>query len=65
MGEIIRFRPREGALRQSVNAANEAKTGEGSAEILLFMGVRYERHDDKGTLNTKGQTRRGRPKKRA
>lgn len=69
MGDLIRFRPREGA-RPTSGIADEAMTdGDGGATILLFTGVRYERHEEKPATAPKSDSRlttakRG-PRKRA
>lgn len=65
MGEIIRFRPRQGAKQPGVGSADTMNSGAGSAEILLFTGVRYERHEGATKALAKGTSRRGRGKKRA
>lgn len=58
MGELIRFRPRHGARPET--SASRSGTGEqGSATILLFMGVRYERHEGLDRKPPKPQARRG------
>lgn len=47
MGEIVRFPKRGDRQGRSVSdeVTSDGDVG-GSAEILLFTGVRYERHDD-------------------
>jgi hypothetical protein len=65
MGEVIRLRPRQGARSEvSVSAAADAVNKDG-ATILLFLGVRYERHQDDSSNPTKRQVRRGSRRKRA
>jgi hypothetical protein len=64
MGEIIRFRPREGA-RIAPASLEGGSSRVGEAEILLFLGVRYERHEEVGAGRAKTPTKRGRPRKRA
>ena len=65
MGELIRFRPRQGA-RPAASASAPAETGvTGGAQILLFLGVRYERHQDDSATRSKSPTRRASRRKRA
>ncbi len=65
MGEIIRLRPRQ-EVRSRPKAEDELGTQGGSgAEILLFLGVRYERHDGPGAVAAKGHAKRGKNRKRA
>lgn len=65
MGEVIRLRPRQGARpEESVTAIAAAEKGEG-ATILLFLGVRYERHPDETVEPTSRRVRRGTRRKRA
>lgn len=65
MGEIIRLRPRQGA-RPEKNATDEAgNLSNGGATILLFLGVRYERHDDDTASPARRQSRRNSRRKRA
>ncbi len=54
MGVVIRLRPRDGARRR--NEPHTPDTGE--AKILLFTGVRYERHEEPADLRRP----RGRPR---
>jgi len=63
MGELIRFRPRQGA-KTEVEAARVPLSGEG-ATILLFTGVRYERHEDPQPAKTPRPAGRGGRRKRA
>lgn len=65
MGDVVRFRPRQGASRPAVARAESGATEAGGAQILLFLGVRYERHEEVTPAGRKGQAKRGRPKKRA
>ncbi len=71
MGELIRFRPRQGARPEPTGTAQAGTSGQegteilAGAEILLFLGVRYERHDDKVAGSTKRPVRRGSRAKRA
>jgi hypothetical protein len=65
MGDIIRFRPRQGARpERSVSVTTETGNEEG-ATILLFLGVRYERHQDDSANTGKRQVRRTSRRKRA
>ncbi len=65
MGEVIRLRPRqEVRLRPKTDAENGVEGG-GGAEILLFLGVRYERHDGPDAVAAKGHAKRGKNRKRA
>lgn len=65
MGELIRFRPRQGA-RPVAPASATAETGSmGGAQILLFLGVRYERHQDDSATPEKTPVRRASRRKRA
>jgi hypothetical protein len=65
MGDIVRFRPRQGASRPAAARAENGAAQAGGAQILLFLGVRYERHEEVAPVGRKGQVKRGRPKKRA
>lgn len=70
MGDLIRFRPRDGARPISGVAAEAMSERDGGATILLFTGVRYERHDEKAATAPKLATRNtpakgGGPRKRA
>ena len=65
MGEIIRFRPRQGARQTSALKEQSLVGAPCGADILLFMGVRYERHVEENAVQTKGHPKRGRPKKTA
>ena len=65
MGEVIRFRPREGARRQNGEAGIRDEALREPARILLFTGVRYERYGEAGVEAAKPQKKRGRPRKRA
>jgi hypothetical protein len=58
MGEIIPLRPRQGARTDLSNARNPIGEGVG-ASILLFTGVRYERHEDVAPANTPRPSGRG------
>jgi hypothetical protein len=64
MGELIRFQPRLEENRRRPSHVSGATEGEG-AKILLFLGVRYERHDGATPFAPKGQAKRGRNRKRA
>jgi hypothetical protein len=65
MGEIIRFRPRQGARPVLDAAADTIATTIKSATILFFTGVRYERHDRSGEVPRKRPLGRGSRRKRA
>lgn len=65
MGEIIRLRPRQGAKPEKRSAVDADTSGNGSATILLFLGVRYERHDDDSASPAKRHSRRGGRRKHA
>lgn len=65
MGDIIRFRPRQGARPEgSVSVPAEAGNEDG-AKILFFLGVRYERHQDGSASAGKRPARRTSRRKRA
>ena len=64
MGEVIRFQPREGVRIAPASDEGTARRT-GNAEILLFLGVRYERHEETGAGRVKAPAKRGRPRKRA
>jgi hypothetical protein len=58
MGDVVAFRP-QAARRMQARAETNAQRG----EILLFMGVRYERHDrieDKRAAGRSPRKRRNR-----
>ena len=61
MGDIVRLPPRE--ERKPGDRAEVAPAAQ-SATILLFMGVRYERHDGSAGLPAKSPSK-PRAKKRA
>ena len=65
MGEIIRLRPRQEVRSRSKSDAELGGEGGGGAEILLFLGVRYERHDGPDAVAAKGHAKRGKNRKRA
>jgi hypothetical protein len=65
MGEIIRLRPRQEVRSRPKSDAELGGEGGGGAEILLFLGVRYERHDGPSAVAAKGHAKRGRNRKRA
>lgn len=64
MGEIIPLRPRQGARTDLTPPRSVAGAGEG-AMILLFTGVRYERHADVVPKKSPRPARRGGRRKRA
>jgi|GEM_PF-3401446 len=64
MGDVIRFRPRHGARRYAGLTDQTVGAEQRSAEILLFTGVRYERHGEEAPVITSTQPPR-RPKKQA
>jgi hypothetical protein len=64
MGEIIPLRPRHGATTDLDTPRIPAGAGEG-ATILLFTGVRYERHNDPAPAKTPRPAGRGGRRKRA
>lgn len=57
MGSILPFQPRDAA---SIRKPNEAGV---SASIVIFPGVRYERHEDaaRDTASPRRTTRRDKP----
>lgn len=59
MGEVIRLRPRQGARPDLSEQAAAGPHGDGGATILLFLGVRYERHAEKPERAPKRNVRRG------
>lgn len=65
MGELIRFRPRQGAKPGASPAGEPLGEGVSGATILLFTGVRYERHDDPPARAPKSQSPRSGRRKRA
>lgn len=65
MGELIRFRPRQGAKPGTLPAGEPLGKGGAGATILLFTGVRYERHDDPPAHAPKNQSPRSGRHKRA
>jgi hypothetical protein len=65
MGEVIRFRPREGVIKQGFAGDMADGATRSPAQILLFTGVRYERHGEAGLDSAKPHKKRGRPRKRA
>lgn len=65
MGEILRFEPRPGG-RSRNRTGLEAGLPDGSGgEVVLFLGVRYERQDGVNTIAGKGRSKRGKNRKRA
>jgi hypothetical protein len=64
MGELIRFRPRQGA-KPGVVPAGEPQGAASGATILLFTGVRYERHEDPPARAPNNHSPRGGRRKRA
>lgn len=46
MGELIRFRPRQGAKPGARLADDAIRDAANGATILFFTGIRYERHAD-------------------
>jgi hypothetical protein len=65
MGDLIRLRPRHGATPETTALPNSASAREGGATILLFTGVRYERHDEGDAKTAKRPTGRGGRRRRA
>lgn len=65
MGEVIRLRPRQEVRLRPKTDAEIGVEGGGGAEILLFLGVRYERHDGPDAVAVKGHAKRGKNRKRA
>lgn len=65
MGDIIRFRPRQGARPEGSVSVSTETGNEDGAKILLFLGVRYERHQDDSASPGKRQARRPGRRKRA
>lgn len=65
MGEVIRLRPRQEVRFRPKAESVIGGEGGGGAEILLFLGVRYERHDGPGAIAAKGHAKRGKNRKRA
>jgi hypothetical protein len=65
MGEIIPLRPRQGAMKD-LSTARTIPVGAGEgAMILLFTGVRYERHEEAKPAKTPRPAGRGGRRKRA
>lgn len=65
MGDIIRFRPRQGARPEGSVSVSTETGNEDGAKILLFLGVRYERHQDDSANPGKRPVRRTSRRKRA
>lgn len=65
MGEVIRLRPRQEVRSRPKTDAEIGSEGGSGAEILLFLGVRYERHDGPGAIAAKRHAKRGKNRKRA
>lgn len=65
MGDIIRFRPRQGAKPEGSASASAGAGNKGGAQILLFLGVRYERQRDESADPGKRHGRRSSKRKRA
>lgn len=59
MGDVIRLRPRHGARPEMSNPAQAGADSNGGATILLFLGVRYERHAETPESAPKRNARRG------
>lgn len=65
MGEIIRLRPRQGAKpEQNVPELAGTPVRDG-ATILLFTGVRYQRHEELEPTPPRRHSPRGGGRKRA
>lgn len=65
MGEVIRLRPRQEVRSHPKAVIEIGDKGGSGAEIFLFLGVRYERHDGPGAIAAKGHAKRGKNRKRA
>lgn len=65
MGDVLRFRPREGVRQQSITQEGKDNGSVQTAQILLFTGVRYERYGEADMAIAKPHKKRGRPRKRA
>ncbi len=65
MGEVIRLRPRQEVRSRPKADPEIGGEGGSGAEILLFLGVRYERHEGPGAVAAKGHAKRGKNRKRA
>ena len=59
MGEVIAFQKRK------ESAKNHAPPSVGNAEILFFLGVRYERIQENGSNALYGKASRDRKRKKA
>ncbi|GEM_PF-3510274 len=64
MGEVIRLRPRQ-EVRSRPKTDVEIGEGGSGAEIFLFLGVRYERHEGPDAVAAKRHAKRGKNRKRA
>ena len=57
MGSVLAFQPRDAASIRKPPAAG------GTASVVIFPGIRYERHDDTPPVpSAKGETRQGKPR---
>jgi hypothetical protein len=65
MGEIIRLRPRHGAKLETTTNPGTDTDRKCGATILLFTGVRYERHEEGQANAAKRPVGRGGRRKRA
>jgi len=65
MGELIRFRPRQEARPAGTAHSERNAVPAGGAEILLFTGVRYERHPEEEAGAAKRPAGRNSRRKRA
>jgi hypothetical protein len=65
MGEVLRFHPRQEGRNRTKFGTDAGPQGGDGAEIILFLGVRYQRHDGDNAIASKGRSKRGKNRKRA
>jgi hypothetical protein len=65
MGNVIPLRPRDGAKRAEKSRIARDGVVSGGAEIVLFLGVRYERHAEETPPLDRPSPKKGNSRKRA
>lgn len=65
MGDVLRFQPRQEGRTRTRSGTDAGPKGGDGAEIILFLGVRYERHDGDKAIASKGRSKRGKNRKHA
>lgn len=65
MGEVLRFEPRPGGRNRTRSGQMAGFPESPGGEVVLFLGVRYERHDGARAAASKGRPKRGKNRKSA